>query len=219
MTKVQSLTRRGIIYCLGLFILALGVSVSIASNLGVSPVSSLPYVLSLVIGIEMGICTSIIYVIYIILQIIILRRDYQKKDLLQIFSTTIFSVFLTITNMMTAGLDNGGMYPMQLLFCAISIVLIAIGVTLYVPANVLCLPIEGLTLAISQKYGKEFPKVKMCIDISIVVASIALSYIGLAGLFGIREGTVFAAVGVGFCMKFTRKIMSDRIDKFLNNNN
>ena len=41
--------KRILAYCLGLFIMALGVSLSVLSDLGVSPMSSIPYVLSQIV--------------------------------------------------------------------------------------------------------------------------------------------------------------------------
>lgn len=60
-SKTKSFLIRLLIYILGLLILALGVAFSINSNLGVSPVSSLPYVISQITGIEMGKCVIFIY--------------------------------------------------------------------------------------------------------------------------------------------------------------
>ena len=54
---VQLIIRMGV-YCLGLMLLALGVAVSVNSNLGVSPVNSLPYIVSLIINVPMGTCVS-----------------------------------------------------------------------------------------------------------------------------------------------------------------
>ena len=42
------------LYILGLFIMTLGVSMSVKSNLGVSPVSSIPYTITCITGLEMG---------------------------------------------------------------------------------------------------------------------------------------------------------------------
>ena len=41
-------------YFIGLFIMTIGIALSVKSNLGVSPVSSIPYTMTCVWGIEMG---------------------------------------------------------------------------------------------------------------------------------------------------------------------
>ena len=41
-------------YFIGLFVMTIGIALSVKSNLGVSPVSSIPYTMTCVLGIEMG---------------------------------------------------------------------------------------------------------------------------------------------------------------------
>lgn len=43
-----------VMYFVGLFIMTIGIALSIKSNLGVSPVSSIPYTITCVCGLEMG---------------------------------------------------------------------------------------------------------------------------------------------------------------------
>ena len=76
--------KRLLLYFLGLFIMTAGVAISVKSNLGVSPVSSIPYTLTCVWGIEMGKATILFHGVLVLLQICILRRRFQVKNLLQI---------------------------------------------------------------------------------------------------------------------------------------
>ena len=50
----RHLAVRLVVYFVGLFIMTLGVSMSVKSNLGVSPVSSIPYTITCIFGLEMG---------------------------------------------------------------------------------------------------------------------------------------------------------------------
>ena len=50
-------------YFIGLFIMTIGIALSVKSNLGVSPVSSIPYTITRVWGIEMGKAT-ILFTLY-----------------------------------------------------------------------------------------------------------------------------------------------------------
>ena len=63
-------------YFLGFLIMTLGIAISVKSNLGVSPVSSIPYTMTCVLGIEMGKATIIFHILLVLLQIIILRKDF-----------------------------------------------------------------------------------------------------------------------------------------------
>ena len=66
------------IYICGIFLLALGGVLAIKSNLGASPVSSLPLSISKVTSISLGRAAAILFIIYVGIQILILRRDFSS---------------------------------------------------------------------------------------------------------------------------------------------
>ena len=73
-----------VIYLIGLFIMTLGISMSVKSNLGVSPVSSIPYTITCITGLEMGKATILFHIILVALQFLILRGAFQIKSLLRL---------------------------------------------------------------------------------------------------------------------------------------
>ena len=77
--KNENLAIRLGAYFLGLFLMTLGVSMSVKSNLGVSPVSSIPYTITCITGLEMGKATIVFHVFLVALQILILRKAFRKK--------------------------------------------------------------------------------------------------------------------------------------------
>jgi len=93
-------------------------------------------------------------------------------------------------------------YILQWLFCLLSCIIIAFGVYLQVKAKVTYLAGEGLAIAISKTYHVEFGKAKVGVDSSLVAIGIISSFVLLHGLEGIREGTVAAALLVGFIARF-----------------
>ena len=80
----RHLAVRLVVYFVGLFIMTFGVSMSVKSNLGVSPVSSIPYTITCIFGLEMGKATIVFHIFLVILQIIILRKEFKLKNLLQV---------------------------------------------------------------------------------------------------------------------------------------
>ena len=90
MRKNQHLGRRFASYLFGLFIMTIGIAVSVKSDLGVSPVSSIPYTMTCVWGIEMGRATIIFHCFLVLFQIILLRRHFKIKNLLQIAVGVVF---------------------------------------------------------------------------------------------------------------------------------
>ena len=68
---------RCLLLCAGLAIMALGVAFSIKAALGTSPISSLPYVVSQFGFLSVGTVTILMHLIFICLQILLLRRQYD----------------------------------------------------------------------------------------------------------------------------------------------
>ncbi len=213
-SKTKGFLMRLLIYILGLLILALGVAFSINSNLGVSPVSSLPYVISQISGIEMGKCVVIIYSLFVIVQILILRKEFKWFNLAQILFATIFGYFVTFAQYILGDFYIPT-YAGQLTMLGISIILVAIGVSLYISANMLKMPMEGMVAAVNQKILKKlsFADVKVVMDTTVVTIGIVLSLIFFRKLVGIREGTIICALLVGKIMKPIQKAIGPKIKK------
>ena len=89
--------KRIVIYLAGLFFVALGVAFSVNSNLGVSPVNSLPYVVSRILGKDLGTCVTVIFIGYILIQILLLRKGFPPLDLAQILCSFAFGYFVDLT--------------------------------------------------------------------------------------------------------------------------
>ena len=71
--------KRIILFVGGLFVMSLGVGLSIKSGLGVTPISSIPYSLTLASGANIGITTIIFNAILVFLQIPILKKRFKSK--------------------------------------------------------------------------------------------------------------------------------------------
>ena len=136
-------------YILGLFILALGVAFSINSQLGVSPVNSLPYVISLITGQDMGKVVICVFSFYILLQLLILRKEFKWINLTQLIFSTIFGYFVDFAKYLLGDFTLPT-YGGQLVMMAIGIILIALGISLYMNAGLINMPMEGFTEAVSK---------------------------------------------------------------------
>lgn len=205
---------RVITYAIGLLILAFGVAFSVNSNLGVSPVNSLPYVISLIVEKKLGTCVTVVFISYILLQILILRKEFQWFNLAQILCSTLFGKFVDFAKMVVGDFAIPT-YAGQLTMLAISIVLIAIGISTYMGVKLINMPMEGLTAAIASKQPKaKFHNVKVVVDCVAVGTGIVLSFVFLGGLFGIREGTIISAMAIGKVIPYVNKVTLPIIQKF-----
>ncbi|MDL2217670.1 DUF6198 family protein [Christensenellaceae bacterium OttesenSCG-928-M15] len=210
----RSWGRRIFYYVIGLFILALGVSVSVKADLGISPVSAIPYVLSLVTPLEMGITTIIVFTTYVLLQVVLLRKRFKIKNLLQIVCGVMFGSFVSVTNRLML-FDTPSFYPLRLVMLFVSIVLIAVGLMFFLAADIMPQPPEGLMLAIEELTGFPFAKLKIAFDCTVVLIAAAIGLICTHSLIGVREGTVISAVLVGSVLSILKKRFGAGVQAFL----
>jgi uncharacterized membrane protein YczE len=189
--------------------MAFGIAFSIKATLGTSPISSVPYVLGEISGLTVGTTTIIIHCIFILLQILLLRKNFQLFQLSQFLVALVFG---GITDFAVFCIKNltANSYLAQWGFCVVGIVLVGIGVSLEVEANFTVVAGEGLVLAITKVFHTKFGNTKIAFDVSLVLIATILSFAFLGKIVGVREGTLASALLVGqvskFCIKHYGKL-------------
>lgn len=209
------LKNRLVLYFGGFFIMTLGIAISVKSDLGVSPVSSIPYTITCVFGIEMGKATILFHIGLVLLQILVLRKAFQAKNLLQVVVGVIFGYFTTFCNYLMTFLPDPHNLLVRLGMMLISVFLIAFGIFLYVPTDIMPLAGEGAMLAISQVSGVAFSTVKIIFDCSMVAISLVTCLVMLHALGSVGVGTIAAAVLVGVALKGITKVLGKQRDAWL----
>lgn len=209
--KPAQLAARLGIYCLGLLVLAFGIALSVNCSLGVSPVSSLPFVVSQILGISLGTCTTIVYSVYILLQMVVSRK-FQPTLAVQLVFSTIFGYFVDGAKYVLGDFCLPG-YAGKLVMLAASIALIGFSLVLYIDVHIAPMPAEGLVGCLADRLGKPFSKMKTAFDCTSVLVGAVLSLLFLGGLVGIREGTVLTALLAGRMMGQVRKVIGPWIRK------
>ena len=203
--KKENLPVRMLMLLTGIFVIAFGVALSIRSNLGTTPISSVPYVYNIVFpAVTVGTFTILLNLLFVVLQIVLLRKNFKPYLLLQVPVVFIFGWFIDFSLYLLGGAVPGN-YLVQWVFCIVSCVIIAFGVFLQVKANVVMLPGDGLVIALSDTLRKEFGLTKILFDSFLVLVSLITVLIIREGFHGVREGTVASALLVGFIVQFYQK--------------
>ena len=202
-------------YFVGLFIMTIGIALSVKSNLGVSPVSSIPYTMTCVWGLEMGKATIIFHAALVLIQILLLRKRFKPINLLQVVVGIVFGYFTTFCNYLATFLPSTDNIAMRIVLMLVSTVFIAVGIFFYLPANLIPLAGEGVMQAVSDVTKIEFSKVKMGFDCSMVIISVITCLICIHSLGSVGAGTVIAAFLVGFNLGRVNKAFGAKRDKLL----
>lgn len=196
--------KRYLIFLVGLFVNSLGVSLITKANLGTSPISSIPYVLSLNFPFTLGNFTIFFSIFLIVLQLIILRKNFKLEHILQIPVSIIFGYFIDLTMILFSWV-NPEAYIMKIVYLLIGCLILGIGVYMEVLADVVMLPGESFVRAIVLTWKTNFGTTKICFDVSMSVIAVVLSFVFAGSLAGVREGTVIAALLVGFIARLIGK--------------
>ena len=197
--------RRFLLFAIALFINALGIAFITKALLGTSPITSVTYVLSMFTPLTMGQWTIALNLLFVALEWPLMSRLERHEDwkmyTLQIPIALCFGTFIDISMNMLAWV-NPELYVGQIFYLLVGCVILAAGITLEVKANVAMMAGEYFVRVISKRFRWEFGYVKLGFDVTLTCIACLLSFVFMSGLYGVREGTVIAALAVGPIVHF-----------------
>lgn len=210
--QIISFLWQHLLLLISLFIMTIGVAVCVRSMLGSSVISVLPYVFqtagsqSLVPALTIGQYTYIMNAILVVGQICVLRKDFEWVQLFQLLVGFVFGSLIDLNMWLTSWLvpmDLGSKTLAQIVGCTI----LGIGIALEVRCGSVTMPGEGFPVAISRVTGVEFPKVKIVVDVTLVLLGVVACYAfwGAWQWYIVGVGTLFAMFYVGFIVRLTGK--------------
>ena len=202
MTKNET-AKRYILFIISLFFSALGVAFTKHGELGVSPISSVANIMSYKFdSLSLGTWLIIWNCILIIGQIVILRKKFQKIQLLQIPISFLFGWFTDFGMWIVSSLPVNT-YIIRLVMVVVGVIILGFGIALSVIANVIMNSGEAFVKAVSDTIHKEFGNVKIVFDVTCVIIALILSLAFFDfSIVGTREGTVISALLTGMVVKF-----------------
>ena len=198
-------SRRYILFAVSLFVNAMGIAFITKALLGTSPITSVTYVLSMFTPLTIGQWTIVLNLLFVLFELPFMTRKELKDDLrmflLQIPISLCFGTFIDLSMNMLYWLEPVK-YIDQIIYLLVGCVILAAGITLEVKANVAMMAGEYFVRVISQRFHGEFGYVKLCFDIILVCIACLFSICFMSGIYGVREGTVAAALLVGPIVHF-----------------
>ena len=206
--------KRYLVFVAGLYFLAAGVVLIVRSALGTTPISSVNYVMSLNTPLTLGTCTFIINMLLIVGQFWLVRGRGSRQDtveiLLQIPFSFIFSAFIDL-NMLLAADIRPSNYAMSIALLLVGCLVQSVGVVLELKPRVAMMSAEAFVKYAAQRYGREFGRVKVVFDITLVLIAVVLGLLFSGRIEGVREGTVIAACITGYIVSFLNtRVMTRR---------
>ena len=186
--------KRIIVYIAGLIILALGIDLNTKTMLGISPIISVPYNISVISGWLLGAVIFSYYVLLVILQLIKKKKDFPVYQFLQIPCAFVTSAAVQIFDNV---IPVPGHIALKIIVLILAIVVTAIGASLVVGMKIVPNPADGLANIIGTKLGHGFGFGKNIIDFISITVSIIIGLVAKGSIIGIGIGTVITMIMTG----------------------
>ena len=197
MERMSRWVQRYFFFVLGLVINAFGIAFITKSAMGTSQISSVPYVMSLHWSrLSFGGFSFLVNMVFIVLQMVVLRKEFHPIQFLQIGVNVIFSVCIDVGMASLSWLVPGSLAA-RIGCLAIGCTILAFGICVEVAPNVVFVPGEGAVRALAVASGQDFGRMKLCFDMTLIGIAAVLSLVFFHGLVGVGLGTVASAFLVG----------------------
>ncbi len=193
---MRKLVYRYVWFTIGVIINSFGVAIITKAALGTSPISSVPYVLSLEFPWSLGQFTFVMNLFFIAAQVVLRGRKFPPIQLLQIVVNLVFSAFIDV-GMKALWWFEPSSLPVKLVALVLGCAVLGCGISIEVAPDALLVPGEGVVGAITDRTGKRFGSVKIVFDVTLVIIALILSFIFFRGINGLGLGTIVSALIVG----------------------
>lgn len=204
------MVKRWITFIIGMNVLAIGIILNTKSLLGVGSINTLPYSLSVIFHLSLGTMTTFIYILFIIIQFILLKRiDIQV--VMQLPFSFVFGFLIDFFNLFF-NFKSPSIY-LQFVLLTFAIILTALGAFLMIKGNIVLNPADGIVHTISQVTQKDFGFVKNAFDIISILLTSFICLITKGYIIGIGIGTILSAIFIGRCITFYQNIEKYILEK------
>lgn len=213
--------KKYLVSTVGLLLAALGIALSIISNLGTAPLSCPSYILSLKWEPTVGEFTIIINTLLIAVQLLVLRKRFKLKYMMQIPASILFGYMIDFWMMVLGSFSPSTLFVKWMLILAGSAVT-SLGISLEVASQAWMLSAEMTVYAFTKVCSVPFRILKIIMDCLFVVIAAVISFLLFGNPAGAGEftsitdillarmpgimigaGTVVLAVLPGYFMKWT----------------
>lgn len=192
----QYFPQRCCMFLVGIFTMTLGIALSCKADLGTSPISSVPWVMSMFMPWSIGEITIVLNLLFIIAQPILLRQIYWRELLGQLVTLLAFGYCIDFSMNLLSWVAPDTLF-WQWFDCILSTIILAFGVFLCIRAKIFVAAGEGIVLVIAFVSKIKFSIIKNCFDCTLVAISLVISFMHFGAMRGVGVGTIAAAILVG----------------------
>ncbi len=200
-------------YVVGMFILALGLTLNTKANLGVSPIISVPYSISQITGLNFGDLTFVVYAMFVVVQIIIhIRLKNHKRIASDILQLPLSLIFTRLLNIFTVHIPTSQNLGIRFIILTFAIICTGIGAAMSLSMQIVPNPGDGIVQALAERFDKSVGITKNLFDCLNLSITLCISLFIAHQIVGVGIGTVIAVVGVGRVIALFNHIFESKIE-------
>lgn len=187
--------RKLVLLVIGILLASFGMSLLIKCNLGQSTVSGISYNIGFIMNMKAGTILAIINYICFLIQILMLGKDFKLFQFFQLGVTVIFSNcvnYFTYDMPFISELAVNN-YIVNIGILLTGICFMAYGVSLMIKVDLVYMPFEGFCKVLAEKLNIKFGTLKLYVDGTLVICSVALILLFSIPNTSVREGTIVYA--------------------------
>lgn len=208
--------KRFLVYIVGLFILALGLTLNTKANLGVSPIISVPYSISQITGGNFGDLTLIIYLIFILIQILLHVSQKEYKEIwLDLLQFPLSLIFTRLLNLFSYCIPTSQRLEIRFLILIVAIICTGIGAAMSLSMHIVPNPGDGIVQAFAKRVNKSVGLTKNIFDCLNLCITLCISIFIAHKIIGIGIGTIVAVLGVGRVIALFHHLFESQIDDLI----
>jgi uncharacterized membrane protein YczE len=209
-------TKRFIVYAIGMFVLALGLTLNTQENLGVSPIISVPYSISQITGYNFGDLIFVVYALFVVVQIVIhLKLKKNKKIMSDLLQLPLSLIFTRLLNIFSTYIPTSQNLRIRFVVLALAIICTGIGAAMSLSMQIVPNPGDGIVQALAERFDKSVGITKNLFDCLNLSITLCISLFIAHQIVGVGIGTVVAVVGVGRVIALFHHIFEYKIEELI----
>lgn len=205
-----------LVYVVGMFILAIGLTLDTKANLGVSPIISVPYSISQITGLNFGDLTFVVYAIFVVVQIIIhIRLKNHKRIVSDILQLPLSLIFTRLLNIFSTYIPTAQNLGIRFIVLTLAIICTGVGAAMSLSMQLVPNPGDGIVQSLAEGFNKSVGLTKNLFDCFNLCITLCISIFIAHQIVGVGIGTVIAVLGVGRVIALFHHIFEYKIEELI----
>lgn len=210
-TMYKSNSKRAIISILFFILFGFGVSLQLKASIGQSVLNALAVTLSYDVDLKVGTILNVINSLFFLTYLLLRRTKLNKSDIIQIVATILNGYIINFFLYQVLAFWTPNHYYQRIILYFTGLIFASISLGGVLAIGIIKFPLESLCLTISEKYHRNFSKIRMGFDVIFLAATLLITFL-IKSPMEIREGTLISILLLspllGICYNYYTKIFS-----------